>query len=293
LTVLAVVVVFAAIAGVYLIQKLPTANDTEAVVRALVEDFGARLQQVSLLAPRADAAEAIEREYGPFVTSALLTEWMNDPESALGRMTSSPWPDRIEVENVEMQNASRYSVRGYVIEVTSEGGGIGEVPTEAVRRPIMLVVEKVSNDWRISAVDLGAYPGDGEWKLSEPNAQGVQFMYPETLPTTFISIASPEGWPPAVVLDAGDYSCAEEQQRMIEDREYCVVETLEGAAGTTYRTYEYITAQGDFVARAKFTLRFPQCANYNEPQASACRAEQESFDVNGLADRITSSIRMQ
>lgn len=142
-------------------------------------------------------------------------------------------------------------------------------------------------------------PGDGTWVYTKPNAQGIQFQYPRALPTTYISAASPEGWPPQVVLEGGDYSCAEEQQKMVGDREYCVVETSEGTAGSVFKTYEYITAQGDlpdgeagFIARVKFTLQFPQCVNYGEDEQLLCESEQASFDVDGLADRIAESIRM-
>ena len=79
---------------------------------------------------------------------------------------------------------------------------------------------------------------------------------------------------------------------MMGDRAHCIVKTSEGAAGSTYMTYEYITGQGDFLAHVKFTLRFPQCMNYDEPQQGACKAEQATFDIDGLVDRIASSIRM-
>ena len=128
------------------------------------------------------------------------------------------------------------------------------------------------------------------WLLSPVSTQGTQFEYPEKLPTTFITA---QEWPPQVVLEGGEYSCAEEQERIIGGREYCVVETSEGAAGSVYHTYEYITPQGDFIAHVKFTLKFPQCENYDEPQQNTCKAEQASFDIDGLADRIAQSIRMQ
>lgn len=142
-----------------------------------------------------------------------------------------------------------------------------------------------------NAPDPATSPSDNpEWVLSSPSPQGTAFEYPSPFPATYLS---PQEWPPVVTLEGGEYSCAEEQQRMIEDREYCVVETSEGAAGSVYHSYEYIVSQGDFVARVRFTLRVPQCMNYDEPEQSACKAEQASFDIDGLADRIAQSIRMQ
>ena len=292
LTILAFIVIFGAALGVFFLRDAPTAQDEEAAARSVVTEFGTKLKNVSLLADGAIVADAIQREYGPYVDAALLTEWRNDPSLAPGRETSSPWPERIETTRVQYEAGPRYVFEGYIIEVTNEGGGIGESATEASRRPITVAVERRDGLWKITMLKLGANPSDGDWTYSEVNAQGMQFKYPKTLPTTFITAATPEGWPPTVTLEGGDYSCAENEERMIGDREYCVVETSEGAAGSTYRTLEYITAQGDFIARVKFTLRFPQCANYPEPQKSACESEQRSFDIDGLADRIASSIRM-
>lgn len=270
-------------------QESRAQNDL-AMVRQVVEDFGKRLQDVSLLAPQADVARAMQENYGPYVAPDLLARWQNDPLNAPGRLTSSPWPDRIEVASIEEVSDTEYRVQGSVIEVTNEGGSINEAPTEALRRPITLAVRNTAEGWRITDVTLGAYPGDGAWQYTEPNAQGIQFMYPTTLPTKYISA---QEWPPQVSLTTGEeYSCTEQDERMIGDRAYCTVITSEGAAGSTYRTYEYITAQGDFLASVKFILRFPQCANYDEPQRSACATEQTTFDINGLVDRMLSSIRM-
>jgi hypothetical protein len=282
------------VGGVYFALKsvsqgsVPAATSNDA--RELVVGFGSQLRNLSLLAQQEQLERDLENVYGPYVAPDLLAEWMNDPQKAPGRQTSSPWPERIDVSGVELIDGG-FRVQGEIVEVTNEGGGIGEGPTVALRRPITLTVAQLVEGLRITSVTLGAYAGDGEWTYSEPNAQGVQFQYPRTLPTRYIS-APAEGWPPQVVLEGGEYSCAEEQQRMIGDREYCVVETSEGAAGSTYRTYEYIAAQGDFLARVKFTLQFPQCGNYGEDEQPACETEQSTFDVDGLADRIASSIRM-
>ena len=64
------------------------AEETE--IRDLVENFGKRLQDVSLLSP--DAAQEIQKQYSEFVTPALLEMWMNDVSEAPGRIVSSPWP---------------------------------------------------------------------------------------------------------------------------------------------------------------------------------------------------------
>lgn len=289
--------------GLYALVTRPKTppNTDEADVQALVVGFGKLLKNVPLLAPQEEVVERMEAEYGPLATPILITTWLSDPKNAPGRLTSSPWPDRIEIGSIRDLGES-YRVEGVVIEVTNEGGGIGEEPTEAARRPITLEVGETSAGLRITSVTLGAYPGDGEWTLSTPNSQGIRFMYPRLLPTTYVS---GQEWPPIIEKTANASECndgpvtaadgpiKQTESRMVEDREYCVTIMNEDAAGSTYRTFEYAFEFGGAAYRAMFTLRYPQCMNYDDPQRSLCSREQDSFDIDGLMDRIASSIRTQ
>ncbi len=302
LTILVVIVLIGAGIGVYLIKQTPTAFSDEPQVRATVAAFGKRLQIVSLLGPKEHVAAAMQSAYGSYIAPQLLTEWLNDPLHAPGRRTSSPWPDHIDIKSVTKVGETKYDVQGEIVDVDNEGGGIGEMPTEAARRAVAMRLERSGDAWRITALTLGSYPGDGEWMYSEPDSHGIQFLYLKTLPTAFISA---QDWPPKVTLVSETFSCtdgerkntdgllAKYEQHTVGDRVYCVTKETKGAARSTYITYEYTTTQGDFVAHVVFTLRFPQCMNYNEPRQSACKTEQASYDIDGLVDRIASSIRMQ
>jgi hypothetical protein len=286
-------------AGLYLMN--PSATGSPETAQQLVEEFGTHLKNVSLLAPEGELAASMQREYGDLVTPQLISLWLADPQNAPGRLTSSPWPDRINVSGVESVGET-FRVQGEIVEVSSEGGGIGESPAESARRPITLTVERTIDGWRITAVTLGAYPGDGEWTQAPANSQGVSFMYPAELSTTYISAAE---WPPLVERTVNAYSCTEgpitdadgplktQTKRMVDDREYCVTESSEGAAGSVYNAYEYAFQFGTSTYRVVFQLQFPQCMNYDQPQQAACVAEQATFDIDGLVDRIAQSIKSQ
>jgi hypothetical protein len=298
ISILVILILILAGAYLYLQGEMPS-TQTEADVRELVADFGLELKNVSLLASAEEVANAMERQYGKYVTQDLIMTWGSDPQNAPGRLTSSPWPDRIDIRTITTEG-SIYRVEGDIVEVTNEGGGIGETPTESARRPITLMVGQTTEGLRITSVTLGAYSGDGVWTLSQPNSQGVQFMYPAQLPTTYISA---QEWPPLVERTVNAYSCTEgpitdadgplktQERRLVDDREYCVTSSSEGAAGSVFRAYEYAYLFGTSTYRVVFQLRYPQCANYDEPQKSACTAEQSSFDLDGLVDRIAQSVR--
>lgn len=100
-------------------------GEHEGDVRTTIAQFGNQLNTVSLLAPT--AAEDIERTYGPFVAPELLAEWVANPASAPGRLTSSPWPDHIEVDSVTKNEAGSYDVAGRII-LKASTGDVGSVP---------------------------------------------------------------------------------------------------------------------------------------------------------------------
>ena len=124
-----------------------TSSDTaeEIEVRDLVENFGKRLQTVSLMA--SDAPQEIENQYSDFVSRALLEKWMSDVSKAPGRLVSSPWPDRIEITIISKDGSGRYILTGFVVDVTNMevvNGGAAD------RIPVRVVVQKDQGRWLIT-----------------------------------------------------------------------------------------------------------------------------------------------
>ena len=97
----------------------PHATDNERVVRQTVTEFGQALKQVPLSADRETAIPAMEQHYGKLVSPSLLDAWSANPPAAPGRLTSSPWPDRIEIDTVLAVSANEFRVTGRVMEMTS------------------------------------------------------------------------------------------------------------------------------------------------------------------------------
>jgi hypothetical protein len=103
----------------------------ETAVSAVATAFGAEEQLVSLLAP--SASTTIATDYGPYVTPSLLATWEADPQSAPGRVVSSPWPDHITVGSI-MQTSTGYEVTGTLVLMASDsvtnGGNSGTDPVK-------------------------------------------------------------------------------------------------------------------------------------------------------------------
>jgi hypothetical protein len=123
-------------------------------VSVVVEGFGQKLQQVSLLASSEDLKKNMEENYGGYVTPELLAEFLSNPDNAPGKLTPSPWPDRIEIASAEKTSEGLYKVAGTIIEVTSAGQ---DTANAVAKRPITLEVKKVDGKWLISSVLMGDY----------------------------------------------------------------------------------------------------------------------------------------
>jgi len=159
---LIILVLAIAIGGACLWSNQEKRNET--AVRNVVEEFGNVLKNVSLLAPQEIISQSLEQNYKDFVAPSLLAEWKNDPSKALGRLTSSPWPDRIEIDEVEKISDDAYLVQGYIIEMTSTG-------ETTIKRRVALSVEKNDGRWLIISAAVGSY--EDAWNIFSSPSGGI------------------------------------------------------------------------------------------------------------------------
>lgn len=129
-------------------------GEHEGDVRSTVAAFGNQLNSVSLLSP--SAADEMRNAYSPYVTEELLAAWIQNPEEAPGRKTSSPWPDHITVDAVLPNDMGAYTVVGRIMLKDSSG--------DAGTIPVSLTVTNAEGGYRITQYEEN--PGDTS--LSEP-----------------------------------------------------------------------------------------------------------------------------
>lgn len=153
-TALGVVVVFGLFKAPEQNTAVPSTNTDEvAAIRTLVTEFGTKLQMVSLLASTEARTAAMQEHYSAYVAPELLTEWYPEGSEALGRYTSSPWPERIEVVEV-VPTAGAYRVEANIIEVAA---GQNAQKEAAAVQPVTLALEKRGGQWMIVKMEKGAY----------------------------------------------------------------------------------------------------------------------------------------
>jgi len=91
----------------------------------------------------------MEKYYSPFVCEDLISKWLDDPIKAPGRLTSSPWPDHIEIIDIKIITDDKYEVSGNVVEVTSVEVDEGVF---ANKYKIILTVERINEKWLITGI---------------------------------------------------------------------------------------------------------------------------------------------
>ncbi|MBI2610110.1 hypothetical protein HYW53_02950 [Candidatus Giovannonibacteria bacterium] len=295
-------ILLAAGSSVYIWLKQPReikSDTSEAEIRALVSNFGGALKKVTRLAPREIYVKSIQENYSDFITPELMKKWEEDPASALGRQTSSPWPERIEISEIKKISDTSYEVKGEIIEVTSmevTSGGI------AAKRSAEFTVDKLGEKFLISAVSVGSYMDPNLKTVKDPG--GFDFMYPEKFETEYVG---GHEWPPKIEIKTGIYSCkpgeaknsnglpdAKTSEKKIGNVNYCIEESMGAAAGSAYTEYAYVFSLDGKLMRMTFALRFPNCENYaDQTIVKKCKSEQEMFNLDMIIGDIVNSIRFR
>jgi len=113
----------------------------------------------------------------------------------------------------------------------------------------------------------------------------------------------PQEWPPKLqIIDNTAFSCEQGGlgingrpgmtiQKKINNIVYCIENVSEGTAGTFYTSYTYTFLKDSKLVKLSFTLAYPECDNYNDPQKTECEQERQTFDLDVLINRIAESVR--
>jgi hypothetical protein len=82
-------------------------------------------------------------------------------------------------------------------------------------------------------------------------------------------------------------------QKTINNNIYCIHSSVEGAAGTSYTTYKYMSEKYGQLVAISFTLGEVNCGNYDEPKSSACLTEQVKMrnSLDSTIDQVFTNLK--
>lgn len=135
--------------------------------------------------------------------------------------------------------------------------------------------------------------------ITDSNSSSTKTWQFPKLTTNYISGAD---WPPQITIqkDQHKLECLETSpesslpqivsKKIINGRHFCMEAMTEGAAGSVFSKYKYSTSNFENIVDFNFTLRYVNCSNYDEPQASECAKERENFSPDDLILELFSSL---
>ena len=140
------VVVVALGLGYFAFQKSDSSNDKQtendqAAIKQLVESFGTKINSVDKISSEENVKADIQKYYSVFISPDLMSKWQANPKDAPGHIVSSPWPDRIEVDQISIISPTDYTVIGSLIWKTSTGES---------KQGVYLSVVKEDDEWLIN-----------------------------------------------------------------------------------------------------------------------------------------------
>jgi hypothetical protein len=116
-------------------------------VRQTVQGFGDVLKNVPLSGTTEIASLAIKENYRDYLAPNVLDQWVRNPNQAIGRLTSSPWPERIDIESITRNDDGTYTVEGEIVYMTSEEMAHGG---DAGYETVTVTVEQLDSRWFIT-----------------------------------------------------------------------------------------------------------------------------------------------
>ena len=139
----------------YLGENKIMSKSERAEVTALVENFGSKMKDVSLSSPKNIIISEMKSAYSPFISKSLMDSWEQDPSEIIGRLTSSPWPEKIEIDSIEKLDKYKIDVKGKIVYVASGNGKL----VETDKTPIELTIRKVpqTKEFQIDRIRYGEY----------------------------------------------------------------------------------------------------------------------------------------
>lgn len=133
---------------------------------------------------------------------------------------------------------------------------------------------------------------------------GYSFQYPKIISGDYVKA---QQWPPKITIQnaPSDFICVPTEVRKdtglsvslltIGSSKVCLTARPEGAAGTTYTTYDLtwvLATKPPKVMTLEFIMREPtSCTVYDEPKRSACMKEKTNFNAADIARQIVPTVK--
>lgn len=157
----------------------------------------------------------------------------------------------------------------------------------------------------IKQTEVSATPlAPTNFAITTDTVSGYSFQYPKSISGTYVKA---QKWPPKITIQnaPSDFICVPTTTKTdtgfsvnlvtIGTSKVCITTRPEGAAGTTYTTYDLtwvLATKPPSVITLEFITREPtSCTVYDEPKRSACMKEKTNFNPADIARQIVPTVK--
>ena len=156
---------------------------------------------------------------------------------------------------------------------------------------------KSEDKYLLSAVELGEYVDTGEtkdWTLSKNTEAGYEIRYPENFfyQKPEITVSEMAGSSSLEGCYARNFKGFIVRKVQIGEHTYCLSESTEGTAGSTYVDSSYTNVEKNRIATLHFIVRYPDCGALGKAgEAEYIKCEDENKKGPGIVERVVSTFK--
>lgn len=282
-------------------------SDSVKIIRN-VNKFGEQFKKVSLTAPEEVVINSIKSNYSSFVDSRLMDLWTQNPERAPGRLTSSPWPERVKITDIKEVKDGLYNISGDIILMTSMEK-TSKKEDNAGSEPFNLFLDGETKDIvafnnkkvEIDSLDLSLlYSKLFSTEKSLPKRAGFWSEFSEVSGennlTLYLSGDYFEGTnfsEAYITIGSSSKSgaverCSEGDQVSVNGYDFAHKSREEGAAGNFYQVDSYEKVLGNSCLAIESVIHTTNIHNYPEGAVEEIDLEM----VNYLLDSVIRSVKL-
>lgn len=158
-------------------------------------------------------------------------------------------------------------------------------------------LSKSEDEYLLGQIRVGEYVDTGEtkdWILSRNPQKGYEIKYPKNFfyQEPEITISEMAGSSSLEGCYARNFKGFIVRKVQIGEHTYCLSESTEGTAGSTYVDSSYTNVEKNRIATLHFIVRYPDCGALGKAgEAAYIKCDEENEKGSGFVERVVSTFR--
>lgn len=199
--------------------------------------------------------------------------------------------DSFEILKVEKTGNEKFSFTAREFQRDIKYGVVGYIDNR-------YEVAKTGDSYLLGPIGLGEYVDTSEarnWKLAGSSEKGYEIRYPENFfyKEPEITVSTMAGASSLEGCYARNFKGFIVRKVEIAGRTYCLSESTEGTAGSTYVDSSYTNVEKNRIATLHFIVRYPDCGALGvSADAAFINCDENNKRGPGIVERVVSTFEI-